>query len=114
MVRPAKEKVLTKLERFIPIPKLENLRCAAILASKSDAVTRDTIFRRYYRFGQDLRAGRPQDEAIALISEFLNARSGFAGITPVMLRLAPSWDLLRDDPRFQALLEEYPAEVRLR
>ena len=24
------------------------------------------------------------------------------------------WDLLRDDPRFQALLKEYPAEVRLR
>ena len=31
-----------------------------------------------------------------------------------MLRLAPTWDLLRDDPRFQALLKEYPAEVRLR
>jgi len=30
-----------------------------------------------------------------------------------MLRLAPTWDLLRDDPRFQALLKEYPAEVRL-
>jgi tetratricopeptide (TPR) repeat protein len=84
--------------------------------AQSDAVTRDAIFREYYR--SDLAeiyalAGR-NDEAIALISEFLNARSGFAGITPVMLRLAPSWDPLRDDPRFQALLEKYPAELRSR
>jgi hypothetical protein len=84
--------------------------------AQSDAVIRDTINREYYRC--DLaeiyaRAGR-NDEAIGLISEFLNARSGFAGITPVMLRLAPSWDPLRDDPRFQALLEKYSAEVRLR
>jgi hypothetical protein len=27
-----------------------------------------------------------------------------------MLRLAPTWDQLREDPRFQALLKEYPAE----
>jgi len=55
------------------------------------------------------RAGR-KDEAIALISALLKTRSGFAGITPVMLRLAPSWDPLRDDSRFQALLEEYPPD----
>jgi hypothetical protein len=58
-------------------------------------------------------AGR-NDEAIALISGLLKPRFRFATVTPIMLRVAPTWDLLRDDPRFQALLEKYPAEVRLR
>jgi serine/threonine-protein kinase len=82
----------------------------------SDAVIRDTINREYYRaFLAEIYAGAGcKDEALVLISEFLNARSGFAGITPFMLRLAPIWDPLRDDPRFQALLKEYPAEVRVR
>ena len=52
------------------------------------------------------------DEAIVLISELLKSRFRFTTVTPIMLRLAPTWDLLRDDPRFQALLEEYPAELR--
>ena len=84
--------------------------------AQTDAVIRDTIIRDYYRsYLAEIyaRAGR-NDEAIALISELLKSRSWFTGVTPVMLRLAPSWDLLRDDPRFQALLKEYPAEVRLR
>jgi hypothetical protein len=51
-------------------------------------------------------------EAIALISGLLKSRSSFTTVTPTMLRLAPTWDLLRDDPRFQALLKEYPAELR--
>jgi len=81
--------------------------------AQSDAVTRDTINREYYRCDlAEIYAGAGRkDEAIVLISEFLNARSGFAGITPVMLRLAPRWDPLRDDPRFLALLEKYPAEL---
>ena len=59
-------------------------------------------------------AGR-NDEVIALISGSLKSRSWFTTtVSPIMLRLAPTWDLLRDDPRFQALLKEYPAEVRLR
>jgi tetratricopeptide (TPR) repeat protein len=84
--------------------------------AQSDAVIRDTINREYYRaFLAEIYAGAGRkDEAIALISEFLKARSAFAGITPFMLRIAPIWDPLRDDPRFQALLKEYPAEVRLR
>ena len=53
-------------------------------------------------------------EAIALISGLLKSRARFTTVTPIMLRIAPTWDLLREDPRFQALLKEYPAEVRLR
>jgi len=80
--------------------------------AQSDAVTRDAIRREYYR--SDLaeiyaRAGR-KDEAIALISGLLKSRSSFTNVTPIMLRLAPTWDQLREDPRFQALLKEYPAE----
>ena len=77
---------------------------------------RDTIFREYYR--SDLAdiyalAGR-NDEAIALIAGVLKSRLRLTPVTPIMLRLASTWDLLREDPRFQALLKEYPAEVRLR
>ena len=77
---------------------------------------RDTIFREYYRSDwADIcaLAGR-NDEAIALISGLLKSRVRFTPVTPITLRIAPTWDLLRDDPRFQALLKEYPAEVRLR
>jgi len=55
-----------------------------------------------------------KDEAIVLISELLKSRFRFTTVTPIMLRLAPTWDVLRDDPCFQALLKEYPAQVRLR
>ena len=84
--------------------------------AQSDAVIRDTIFREFYRsYLADIYAlaGR-NDEAIALISGLLKSRLRFGVVTPILLRLAPTWDLLRDDPRFQALLKEYPAEVRLR
>ena len=84
--------------------------------AQSNAVIRDTIFREYYRsYLADIYAlaGR-NDEAIALISGLLKSRLRFGTVTPITLRIAPTWDLLRDDPRFQALLKEYPAEVRLR
>ena len=77
---------------------------------------RDAIFREYYRsYLADIYAqtGR-NDEAIALISGVLRSPVRFTTVTPIMLCLASTWDLLRDDPRFQALLKEYPAEARLR
>ncbi len=84
--------------------------------AQSDVVIRDTIFREGYRSElADIyaQAGH-KDEAIALISEVLKSRFRWTPVTPIMLRLAPTWDLLREDPRFQALLKEYPAEVHLR
>ena len=37
LVRPAKEKILTELEQFIPDPKLGDFCCAAILSSKKSS-----------------------------------------------------------------------------
>ena len=47
--------------------------------------------------------GQP-GEAIALLDEQLSRSGGF---TTHMLRLDPTWDPLRSDPRFQALLKKY-------
>jgi serine/threonine protein kinase/lipopolysaccharide biosynthesis regulator YciM len=82
--------------------------------ARADPMIRDTVSREFY--SSDLAeiyalAGR-NDEAIALISGLLKSRLRFTTVTPITLRLAPTWDLLREDPRFQALLKEYPAEVR--
>jgi tetratricopeptide (TPR) repeat protein len=85
--------------------------------AQSDATIRDTISREFFRSdlaGIYALAGR-NDEAIALISGLLKSRlRWFTIVNPIMLRLAPTWDPLREDPRFQALLKEYPAEVRVR
>ncbi|HVF72893.1 MAG TPA: tetratricopeptide repeat protein [Chthoniobacterales bacterium] len=45
-----------------------------------------------------------KDPALAIIQRLLSTNG--AGITPVLLRLDPAWNSLRDDPRFQALTVE--------
>ena len=74
--------------------------------AQSDAVTHDPIQGASYRgalAGIYAEAGR-NDQAIALISELLKSSQGFSGITPHTLRLDPTWDPLRNDPRFQKLV----------
>ena len=74
--------------------------------AQSDAVTRDPLEGASYRgdlAGIYAEAGR-NDQAIALISELLKSSQGFSGITPHTLRLDPTWDPLRNDPRFQKLV----------
>ncbi len=77
-----------------------------------DAITRDRLQGTAYR--NDLaeiyaRTGR-NDKAIALLAQQLKGPPVALDVTPVMLRLDPRWDSLRQDPRFQALLKEYPPE----
>ncbi len=54
-----------------------------------------------------LRVGE-KDEAIDTLREVLAVPSGGSAISPALLKLDPTWDLLRKDPRFQKLCEEKP------
>ena len=45
------------------------------------------------------------DRAIPLLKDALSAPC-LNGLTPALLRLDPSWDSLRNDPRFQELIAE--------
>ena len=52
------------------------------------------------------RAGRA-DFAVPLLRDALAAPSIGIFYSPVMLWLDPAWDPIREDPRFQALLQKY-------
>ena len=47
------------------------------------------------------------DLAVPLLAKALVSPGSGAGYSPVMLWLDPAWDLIRNDPRFQALLTQY-------
>ena len=46
------------------------------------------------------------DRAIAALQKLLSIPAGQLQVTPAVLRLDPTWDSLRNDPRFQKLCEE--------
>ena len=51
-----------------------------------------------------------EDAAVESLEAYL--QGSFGSLSPTLLRLDPFWDLLRDNPRFQALLElERPGPV---
>lgn len=54
------------------------------------------------------RAGRA-DLAVPLLDRILASPNGGMAYSPALLAIDPSWDTIRDDPRFVALLEKYPA-----
>ena len=47
------------------------------------------------------------DRAIPLVERALSA-TGYAALTPAYLRFDPSWDRIRNDPRFEALISGTP------
>ena len=62
------------------------------------------------------RVGEP-DRAIAALQKLFSIPSvgrmtGKAPLTPALVRLDPMFDPLRNDPRFQKLLKQYPVKAR--
>ncbi|MBD0327866.1 MAG: hypothetical protein ICV68_15645 [Pyrinomonadaceae bacterium] len=102
---------------FLTLARIENAlgnRAAALQlvdrAAQSEFFTRSPLGRLNWLglIAEIYVQAGDHDRAIETIAEVLKSRPTFSPITPHLLRLDPVWDPLRGDPRFQALLEQYP------
>ena len=83
----------------------EGERAVALMPVSKDALTGPDMLASQAQLY--VRVGQP-DQAIVLIGRVLSIPNG-APLSSALLRLDPAWDPLRDDPRFKALLLEYPS-----
>ncbi len=83
----------------------EGERAAELMPESKDALAGPEIT---VGFAQIYVWTGESDKALALIEHSLNSP---AGITVQVLKLDPVWDPLRNDARFQALLEKYGAKT---
>lgn len=83
----------------------EGERAVALMPVSKDALTGPDMLAAQAQLY--VRVGQPE-QAIALIGRVLSIPNG-APLSSALLRLDPAWDLLRDDPRFKALLLKYPS-----
>lgn len=81
----------------------EGERAVALMPVSQDALTGVDMLANLAQLY--VRVGQP-DQAIALLERVLSLPSGVI-TSSALLRLDPSWDSLRDDPRFKALLLKY-------